>query len=236
MNIPIRLLPLFLAAGFTLGLGSPAWAAQKVQLAVARIYIEYNFTANDLGFHVFLDGEDWRTLKIIHPNGRTIFEVEGKGGFGDLGMTELFFEGAEPSLDEIPLEDLLALFPEGKYKFLGKTAAGDDLVGTATLTHKVPDAPIISSPAKGEAVDSGQPVVIDWEPVNDPRGGKITGYQVIVERTDPKRVFTVDLPASKTRVTVPPEFLEPGTEYLFEVLAIEAGGNQTITESSFKTK
>jgi hypothetical protein len=31
-------------------------------------------------------------------------------------------------------------------------------------------------------------------------------------------------------VTVRPEFLEPGAEYKFEVLAIEAGGNQTITE------
>jgi hypothetical protein len=31
-------------------------------------------------------------------------------------------------------------------------------------------------------------------------------------------------------VTVPPEFLEVGTVYKFEVLAIEAGGNQTITE------
>ena len=34
---------------------------------------------------------------------------------------------------------------------------------------------------------------------------------------------------------VPPEFLEPGTAYTFEVLAIEAGGNQTITAGSFVT-
>jgi hypothetical protein len=33
-----------------------------------------------------------------------------------------------------------------------------------------------------------------------------------------------------TKVTVPPEFLEPNTDYKFEVLAIEAGGNQSITE------
>jgi hypothetical protein len=53
---------------------------------------------------------------------------------------------------------------------------------------------------------------------------------VIVEK------FLITLPASKTRVTVPPEFLEPNTVYLFEVLAIEEGGNQTITESSFETE
>jgi hypothetical protein len=36
-------------------------------------------------------------------------------------------------------------------------------------------------------------------------------------------------------VTVPAELLEPGTEYGFEVLAIEEGGNQTITESCLVT-
>ena len=230
MKTYIRLWPFFLVAGFTVGLGNTLWAAQKVPLAESRIFIEYNSTDNDLGFHVFLDGEDWRQIKIINPQGRTIFEVEGKGAFGTLGMTELFFEGAEPSLDEVPLEVLLGLMPEGRYRFVGKTAAGDDLVGTARLTHRIPDPPVIVSPQEGETVDSANPVVIDWEPVKDPQGGTISGYQVIVGS------FSVTLPASKTRVTVPPEFLDPATEYGFEVLAIEAGGNQTITSSSFKTK
>lgn len=230
MNRQIRIFAFLAAMALILGSGNSAWAAQKVQLEVARIFIEYNATDNDLGFHVFLDGEDWRTLKIIHPNGRTIFEVEGKGGFGGLGMTELFFEGAEPSLDEVPLEELLALFPEGKYRFVGKTAAGDDLVGTARLNHKIPAAPIIISPKENEPVDSTQPVVIAWQPVANPPHGQIVGYQVIVGS------FSVTLPATKTHVTVPPEFLDPGTGYSFEVLAIEAGGNQTITQTSFVTK
>jgi hypothetical protein len=34
---------------------------------------------------------------------------------------------------------------------------------------------------------------------------------------------------------VPPDFLEPGTDYLFQVFAIEVGGNQTITEGVFDT-
>ncbi len=230
MHTHMRRLSLFLVAVITLSLGSPVWAARKVPLAISRIYIEYNYTANDLGFHVFLDGEDWKCLKIINPAGRTVFEVEGKHGFGDLGMTELFFEGAEPSLDEVELETLLALFPEGKYRFVGKMVDGADLVGTGTLTHRVPEAPNIVSPAEGDTVDSSEPVVIEWEPVENPQGSRIVGYQVIVGS------FSVTLPASKTHVTVPAEFLEPGTLYLFEVLAIEAGGNQTITESSFETE
>ena len=36
-------------------------------------------------------------------------------------------------------------------------------------------------------------------------------------------------------VLVPAEFLEAGTDYVFEVLAIEEGGNQTISEGCFTT-
>jgi hypothetical protein len=34
---------------------------------------------------------------------------------------------------------------------------------------------------------------------------------------------------------VPPDFLEPGTDYLFQVFAIEAGDNQTISEGVLDT-
>ena len=39
-----------------------------------------------------------------------------------------------------------------------------------------------------------------------------------------------------TSLTVAPEFLESGKPYKVEVLAIEVGGNQTITEVSFVTQ
>ena len=38
-----------------------------------------------------------------------------------------------------------------------------------------------------------------------------------------------------TRVLVPQGVLEPGTEYEWEVLAIEESGNQTISVGSFRT-
>ncbi|MEW6443517.1 MAG: hypothetical protein AB1640_21465 [bacterium] len=195
-----------------------------------KIYFEYNSTANDLGVHVFLDAEDWKTLRILNPNGRTIFNVQGGGGFRQLGMTELFFEGAEPALDEFPLDELLALFPEGEYRFNGTTVDGAELEGTATFTHAVPDGPKVSA-----VVRPDHTLVIRWRPVTGPAGIlpdediEIAGYQVIVEE------FQVTLPETATRVTVPPEYvasLGPG-EHDFEVLAIEEGGNQTITEGSF---
>ena len=112
-----RMLTFSLAALVALIVGATSpetWAAKKkLELEISRIYWEYNSSANDLGVHVSLDGEDWRKLKIINPAGRTIFEVEGHGPYRQLGLTELFFEGAEPNLDDFPLENLLARFPEG---------------------------------------------------------------------------------------------------------------------------
>jgi hypothetical protein len=196
---------------------------------IARIYIEYNSSANDLGFHVSLDGEDWKMLKITNPAGKSIFEVVGKAGYANLGMTELFFEGAEPNLDEFPLADLLALFPEGRYTFQGTTVDGATLTSTGRLSHAVPEGPDVSA-----SVRDGE-VTITWDEVDEPPDGfparriEIVGYQVIVGS------FQVTLPATSREVELPDEFVEslgPG-EHAFEVLAIDRSGNQTITEGTF---
>jgi hypothetical protein len=80
-------------------------------------------------------------------------------------------------------------------------------------------------------------IVIRWQPVTGPPPGfpnekiEIVGYQIIV---DP---FQVTLPATSTEVTLPREFaqtLKAGS-HGFEVLAIDASGNQAITAGSFDT-
>jgi hypothetical protein len=43
------------------------------------------------------------------------------------------------------------------------------------------------------------------------------------------------LPPDVTEMTIPEEFLEPGTDYEWEVLAIEESGNQSLNSSSFST-
>jgi len=200
------------------------------QLEVARIFIEYNESANDLGFHVFLDGEDWTDLRIVGAEGKKIFDVSAGGGFRELGLTELFFEGAEPTLDEVPLEELLAAFPEGEYTFLARTVDKEELVGIATLTHNVPAGPTVSTTA------SGGTVVVSWTPVTAPAAilpegdVNVVAYQVITG------TFQVTVPATVTSLTIPPEYfqsLPPGMHEL-EVLVIDSSGNQTITESSFQ--
>jgi Fibronectin type III domain len=176
----------------------------------------------------FIDGELWDTVQIIGPDQR-IFRAHGVGNLGQLGLTELALATHAPSLEE-----LLAAFPEGEYEFRGTTVEGERLAGTATFTDAIPDGPVILTPEEGAVVDLDA-AVISWDPVTEPAGIEIAGYRVSVERGDRGRSLSLELPPETTSVQVPPDFLEPGTDYVFQVVAIEAGGNQTITEGVFDT-
>jgi hypothetical protein len=214
--------------------GGASATRTTIPLDDATMIIEVNSTDGDAGLQVFLDGEPWRSIEVRSPDGRKILAVEAKRELRDHGLTELFSESNEPSFDELPLEEFLALFSEGEYRFSGTTVEGARLTGTATLSHDIPAGPVIVSPEDG-AVVSPDALVVEWEPVTAPAGIDIAGYQVVVEREDPLRVFQVTLPSTATSITVPAEFLEAATDYKVEVLAIEANGNQTITENAFVT-
>jgi hypothetical protein len=207
---------------------------RTVPLEDVSMIVEVNSTDGDAGLQLFLDGEAWRSIQVRSPEGRKIFDVAGGGQLKKLGLTELFWESEEPSFDEMPLEEFLALFPEGEYTFSGKTVDGERLAGSALFSHDIPSGPVVVSPEEGSVVPADAAVVV-WEPAAEPAGIDIVGFQVIVEREDEARTFQVDLPATATSVTIPPEFLEANTGYKVEVLAIEASGNQTITEVSFQT-
>lgn len=207
-------------------------ASSPIRLAEARMIVEVNATDGDAGLQVFLDGDPWRSMTISSPNGRTILDIDAEGRLKAFGLTELFSESSEPPFDDFPLEEFKALFPEGKYTFVGTTVEGQGVVGKAMLTHDIPDGPEITSPADG-AVVARDNVVASWDPVAEPLGIDVVGYRVIVEREDPLRVFSVDLPASANSATIPSEFLKSGIEYKLEVQTIEASGNQTLTEITF---
>ena len=204
-----------------------------VQFEITRMFIEFNSSAEDIGVQVFLDGDPWRRVKIVNPNGVRLLEVESLSDFRELGLTELFFESNEPEIVDLPIADFLDKFPAGAYRFSGRSVEGEEVRGTATFTHVIPDGPVILTPGKGEIVDEND-AVISWEPVADPPGSVIRGYQLIVE-TGPFAELQMTLSANTTSVRVPPEFLHPGRDYKFEVLSIETGGNQTITEGTFST-
>jgi hypothetical protein len=223
---------------------SQSWA-EEIPFSKVRIFIEFNATDNDVGVQVLLDGEPWKSLKIKGPNGSQLLSINTDGSLKKQGLTELFFESSEPSLAEVPLAEFLKRFPAGRYEFEGITVEGDELEGEAKLTHVIPAGPVIVSPQ--DECDS-KDCVIEWQKVTQkiPGSGqgtlKIVAYQVIAARVDndnlgaAPRTFDIKLKATGAatqKVTIPPEFLESGKEYEFEVLAIEAGGNQTISSSSF---
>ncbi len=224
------------AAAAVLVFGLTGAHARTIQLDEAEIRIELNATDLDAGIQIFLDGEGWDRMIGTDPDGNTILDISAIGSIGIQGITELFFESAEPSLDEQPLEELFELFPEGIYRFEGTTTEGDVLKGKARLTHALPDGPELVLPEEDDDAVDPDNTVIEWELVDDPEGSMIVGYQIIVEREiGGLRVFSADVGPETTSVTVPPEFMASGTEYKFEVLAIEASGNQTISEREFET-
>lgn len=241
----LRRLLLFLVPVVALILASTTrelWAQDpsEIPFSEAKYFIELNATDNDVGVQALLDGEPWRWLRIERPDGRKILEIMTSRSLTRQGLTELFFESSEPSLDEVPLAEFLAQFPEGEYEFEGKTIDGKDIRGKATFTHVIPAGPVIVLPQEGVLVNPNN-LIIEWEPVTKTIAGSseivITGYRVIVEQVEPLRVLSIDLPASVTSVKIPQEFfVQHNTLHKFEILAIEAGGNQTITERSFVTQ
>jgi hypothetical protein len=254
--------PALLVAGLTLG-AFPHDArgqngdGEEIPFSEVRIILETNATDCDTGLQLFFDGEPWNNVTVVNPDGRKILRVFATGPLRNFGLTEQFNESNEPVMAELvegfpelecdepefTLEELFELFPEGSYEFEGVTVEGDELEGEATLSHAIPAPPEIVAPEEDAVLDPSNPIAIEWIRVDEPilpdlGDVEIVGFEVIVEREDPAPlvVFTVDLPADATQVTVPPEFLEPGASYKFEVLQIDVSGNQTIAESGFETE
>lgn len=231
---------IFLVAAIVLVLGitaQPAWAGDEfciVELDEAEVFIEFNSTDDDRGIQFFWDGEAWKRMRVRNTSGAAVLDVIAQRNVRAQGLTEGFFESAEPTGDDLPADKFLARFPEGEYRFRGRTLDGCRLVGEADLTHDLP------TPVE---IDLEDFPFIEWE---QPEGGPaVVVYEVVVElvviEEEDERVFvdTATFPGSVQKYTVAPEFLEvvdaaeeAGTleELKVEVIAREESGNKTITE------
>ncbi|MGQ0641022.1 MAG: hypothetical protein ACT4P6_09685 [Gemmatimonadaceae bacterium] len=196
----------------------------QIPFAKLKLFLEFNSTDNDLGVQLLLDGNDWERIEGSDPRGRQIVEVETGGRLRQLGLTELFWESAEPSPEEV-----LGLIPAGNYAFSGKTVDGERLAGTATLSHNLPPAPQFS-PSDGAVVDINSFVVM-WKAI-----AGLASFQLIVFDELAGLELVADLRPSITSFRVPTEFLRRGAAYKIEVLAVAMNGNKTITEATVQTK
>ncbi|MEZ5424962.1 MAG: hypothetical protein R2747_01740 [Pyrinomonadaceae bacterium] len=214
-------------------------------LGTAKFFIEHNSTDEDTGVHGLFDGIEWQRLCVYDPRGRLVLDVQPRRQLRTQSISGIFFESAEPPNDEVPIEEILDRFPEGRYTVRGQAANGRRLRGSALFTHAIPAGPVIIHPQEGDQVPSSG-LAIMWNHVTTTIDGEPfdrTGYQVIITKEsndDPngfsRPVFDVHVPPTVTSLTVPNEFLEPGTEYELEVLVLEASGNQTISVVFFETE
>jgi hypothetical protein len=259
----MRLLAFFLVPVIVLVFGADipeAWAKRKFD--VAELFFELNDTDGDLGIHALIDGEPWKELEIEAPNGREMLEIEVKGRLRRQGLTEIFFESAEPSFDDLDPADFFSRFPEGTYTIEGETLRGRELENRVELTHVMPapPAPTVNGEEMAiqcddeepgyDATEISGPVVIEWPEVTmshpDPDGGgagvqpqvpvTIVNYEVVLE-VETEDGFTskisVILPPEATSFEVPEDFLLLGDDFKYEVLAREESYNQTAIESCF---
>jgi hypothetical protein len=87
----MRLLAVLLVPVVTLILGAVAPQVWAEQFEDATIIFETNFSDEDTGIQIFLDGGPWKEVEIIGPNGE-ILEIEAEGRLRNFGLTEAFFE------------------------------------------------------------------------------------------------------------------------------------------------
>lgn len=204
MKIPNRIVllvsPLLLASAVSTG-----WSAEEFD--ETKVIIEINATDGDVGFHAKFDGDAWYNTKMYDPMGRKIFHEKADGPLREQGLTENFFESAEPLCVPDPedaeelvvtLAEFLDRFPEGDYVLMGKSNEGGWLTGEAELTYNIPAAPDIEATDEAE-FESAEEVVVEWA-AGDDLGGKcddeglvndeiipnpadveIVGWEVVVE-------------------------------------------------------
>jgi hypothetical protein len=214
-----------------------------------EIFFEFNATDLDLGLQGFLDAPAWKELKARGPDGE-IFEVEGDGVLGDLGITEFDFEGAEPPLVDDPdtatdeeiaaaVQAFLDRFPEGEYVFRGETVDGRELHGVAELTHNLLDAPEFDLSAFPTIIWVTDPDAVECEIV-------VEADVITIENgEEEERTFvnTAIMPAAANMFTASAEFLDmldvlesdgAEVEAKVELICIEESGNKTSSEEELE--
>lgn len=243
-------------AGVWLTAGVAAVAAPAQPFKITNIHFETNASACDMGIQISFDTDGLTDGEVESPTGQVVYSFRSvRGEETIMDVTEGFQErveppiidledalGCEPSDDAILLSQLLSAWPAGIYEFTGASER-TEFEGAAILTHKVPAGPEIIAPEDGAIVPHNANLLIKWRKVTGPILPSlgpvvIVGYHaLVVDITQPvlppgktKTALDADLSASETTFLVPKQYLEPGRTYEFEVLATEAGGNQTITE------
>lgn len=227
-------------------LAATADADEEQPFAEARVLLQLNDTDGDLGFHARIDGEPWKRLVIESPDEVVLFDLRLRSSLRRQGLTEIAFESAEPTFDELDPEVFFSRFPEGEYEIEGIGFDGVEYESISELSHLIPAAPanlaVSGTPAPGdcdgEIPVAADPIVISWDPVTEshaelgePGEIEVDSYEVAIEAETVD--YTIDLEADVTSVTLASGAIPSGEEVKYQVLVREGEGNETSSESCF---
>jgi len=225
----------------------------------ARLFFELNDTDGDLGIHGKVDGDEWKYLEIEDPHDRRMLNIRVRGRLKRQGLTELFFESAEPTFDELDPDKFFKRFPQGEYDIEGVTLDGEERESEVYLSHVIPAAPDgvrVNGVDAAEDCDADLPlidptggVLISWDPVTMSHAAKhgddglgidgfidVRYYEVVVEIDESDFKSVANLPPATNEWTLPKDFFELSEEgeYKFEILVrtnvYDADGDPVLLE------
>ena len=203
------------AATLLLAASAPPGAAEED--TAASIVLERNFSEQEAEALITLETEDLglAELAVVGPDGRTLASF-GADGPGNLGWREFQLESPEPA----DITQVLAAYPEGTYRFIGRDVAGGAFMATAQLSHALP-LPTVPR------LDG---TLITWDAVDS-----AVKYVVEIENDDQGLAITVELPAGQTSLRIPAGWLADGVEYELGLAVVNAAGNLMVVETEFET-
>jgi hypothetical protein len=202
---PSTSLPLVAIVLLALVLTVPlSWADEHDEepFVVGRLFFQLNDTDGDLGIHLLIDGEPWKTLEIDDPRDRRILLTNLQGRLRRQGLTEFKFESAEPDFETVPADRFFRRFPEGEYDLEARRLDGGEYETTALISHVLPAPPMVLSVDGMEIDEECEEVVttslstapeLSWEAVTmshpmlgtlPPTDIGIVRYEVAVERDE----------------------------------------------------
>ena len=228
-------------------------ADDEIPFDEAELFFELNDTDGDLGIHAKIDGDEWKKLEIEDPRERRMLNVNVTGRLKKQGLTELFFESAEPTFDELDPADFFNRFPEGVYEIEGITLDEEEMESEVYLSHVIPAAPanvtvnrkVAAEDCDAELPAVKAPVTLSWDAVTTSHAelGKagifeVRYYEVVVEIDETDFKSTSIVPGDTTEWTLPAGFTELAEEgeYKFEILVRADNGNKSAMESCFEVR
>ena len=193
----------------------------------SSVRFEQNATDGDVEVVFDAKGGDagLTRLRIDAPDGRTVVDLTAPDR-STLGIRQFRMESPEPK----DVAALKAAYPEGTYRFYGRSHSGATLTGTSTLSHRLPAVARFRAPAPEATGVPTRNASISWHPA-----AGVAHYIVEIEHDELGTRVQATLPASASSFAIPDGFLLPGTQYELAIGTIDSVGNMSFVETSFTT-